>query len=488
LNRRDRERWILLFSDGKPGNFSTHESAEAAALRAAEDARKSGIQIVAIGTGLADEDLLAQVTGAPQNVIISDPSALADAFRQSEKVINNQQMLASHATVEGFMSSVLWTGIWASLIAVGAALGLVAGTNRYLHRRFLRVGEVLIIILGGVITGLVAGAAGQSLYYLLSNFQEVDLAKRCVSWILLGLGIGYGMGFFVPNLARKRASVAAGVGGAVAAFCFLTLPSMVAESLTFLPHMDSDTIGRVLGAAILGLSAGLAIVLVEAICLEARLIVHWNDKERSTLALGSTAIVVGSSLDAHVLLAEEDSPTPVMARIRQTDNGPTLEDGQTNSERSLTDGEVLDYGRIRIEVRAPAASASGGTSLASKAPTSTAATRAAAKLTQQAQTPQPAAAPPPPPPEPPEPPVIEEAELEVEEPEFEEPVLQEPVVEEEPEEPEEPEVEEPEPEEPEVEEPAAEAPPAEKPPAPKPPVSSPSGGSSGGASWMQDHL
>jgi uncharacterized protein YegL len=90
-----RERWILLFSDGKPGNFSTHESAEAAALAAAARARLAGVQIVAIGTGLADAKLLAEITGTPQNVIISDPTALADAFRQSEEVINNRHMLAS---------------------------------------------------------------------------------------------------------------------------------------------------------------------------------------------------------------------------------------------------------------------------------------------------------------------------------------------------------------------------------------------------------
>lgn len=475
LKRRDRERWILLFSDGKPGNFSTHESAEAAALRAAKKLRQAGIQIVAIGTRLADEDLLAEITSSPQNVIISDPTALAEAFRKSEKVINNQHMLASHSTVEGFMSSVLWAGIWAALIAVGAALGLVAGTNRHLHRRFLRVGEVLIILLGGVITGLLAGAAGQSLYYLLSDVHEVDLAKRGVSWVLLGLGIGYGMGFLVPNLPRKRASVAAGVGGAVAAFCFLTLPPMVAESLTFLRTVDTDAIGRVLGAAILGLSAGLAIVLVEAICPDARLIVHWNDKERSALALGATPILVGSSLDAHVLLAEGDSPVPIMARIRQTDSGPTLEDGQTNSERALTDGEVLDYGRIRIEVRAPAGSGSGGGSRASKAPTTTAATRAAADLTQKAKT---AKAPPPPPP-----PVVadfvddleDDIDDEVEELEVEEPVLTDPVL--------------PDPaDEPAEEEPAAADSPKKK-PDPKPSVSSSTGRSSGGgASWMQDHL
>ncbi len=82
------------------------------------------------------------------------------------------------------------------------------------------------------------------------------------------------------------------------------------------------------------------------------IIVHWSKKESSTLALGSTPIVIGRSSEAHVLLAEEDSPVPVMARIMLTDGIAWLADGRNGSTRPLRDGEILTYGRIRIEVRA----------------------------------------------------------------------------------------------------------------------------------------
>ncbi len=341
LPYKTKERWVLLFSDGKPGNFSTHESAEAAALSAAARARLAGIQIVAIGTGLADANLLAEITGSPDNVIISDPTALAEAFKRSEEVINNRHMLASQAGMEGFVRALLTTGVWACLIAVGAALGLVVGMNRHLHRGFLSIGDVSKVLFGGVITGLLAGAAGQALFYVLSDVQDIESAGRFVAWALLGLGIGYGMGFFVPNLPKKRAGIAGAIGGVIAAYGFLELGPMV-----------DDRAGRVLGAAILGLAVGMTTVLVEALYKKAWLVVHWNAKERSTLALGPTPILVGASSEAHVLLAESDSPVPVMARIMQTENGPRLEDGQTNSARALRDGEVLDYGRIRLQVRA----------------------------------------------------------------------------------------------------------------------------------------
>jgi Ca-activated chloride channel family protein len=335
------ERWILLFSDGKPESFSSWENPEAIALSAATRARKAGIRIVAIGTGLADANLLTQVTGKSKNVIISDPSALAEAFRRSEEVINNRQMLASRTNTVSFWDSVLRTGIWAGLIAIGVALGLVVGENRHLRRRTLSLKDATIVLAGGVITGLAAGAAGQSIFYVLSDVPAIVAKGRAVAWTLLGMGVGYGMGFFVPNLRRRRAAIAGAVGGVIAAFCFQTLVPVV-----------GDTIGRLLGAVILGLSAGMTTVLVEAVFRQAWLVVHWSEKEKSTLALGPTPVLVGSSLKAHVLLAEQDSPVPVMARISLTDGIVRLKDGQTKKTRPLGDGEILTYGRTRIQVRA----------------------------------------------------------------------------------------------------------------------------------------
>ena len=133
LANEEGQRWILLFSDGKPESSSTNESPEAAALSAASRVRDAGIQIVAIGTRLADANLLTLATGAAQNVIISDPQALHEAFRRSEAVIN-RQMLASTGTAVSFKRSVALTGLWAALIAIGAGTGLVLGQNRHLRR------------------------------------------------------------------------------------------------------------------------------------------------------------------------------------------------------------------------------------------------------------------------------------------------------------------------------------------------------------------
>ncbi len=334
------ERWILVFTDGKPESSSTGETPEAAALSAAARVRSDGIEIVAIGTGLADAELLAEAAGSIDNVIISDPRKLQDAFRHSEEVINNRQMLASTGAGTGsFGQSVVQAGAWAALIAIGAAIGLVVGQNRHLRRRPLGPKEAAIILVGGMVTGLAAGAAGQSVFYLLSQVPAVEAIGRVVAWTLLGCGLGYGMGSFVPNLLRQRATAAGAAGGGLAAFCFLTLVPVV-----------GDTVGRLLAAGILGLCTGMMMVLVETAYRSAWLVVHWSDKERSNLTLGSSPILVGSSAEAHVLLAEEDSPVPVMARISLGDGLVRFEDGQTGETRALPDGEMLTYGRIRLEV------------------------------------------------------------------------------------------------------------------------------------------
>ncbi len=336
------ERWVLVFTDGKPETTSTRESPQVAALSAASRLRDAGVKIVAIGTPLADARLLAQAAGNPANVIVSDASALHAAFQRSEEVINNRQMLANTGS-SGFSHNALLTGAWAALVAVGAGIGLVLAQNRHTHRRALGVRQGFMVLVGGTLTGLAAGFAGQSIYFALSGVAMVAAIGRVAAWSLLGCGLGYGMGSFVPNLARHRAAIAGALAGAAASFCFLTLTPLV-----------GDTIGRLLGAAILGLAAGLTTIIIEAACREAWIVVHWGPRERSTLTLGESPILVGAASDAHVLIAEDDSPSPIMARISMAGGIVRMED-HSGGTSVLRDGEVIEFGRIRLEVCAPGA-------------------------------------------------------------------------------------------------------------------------------------
>jgi Ca-activated chloride channel family protein len=337
------ERWVLVFTDGKPETSSTGESPQVAALSAASRLRGAGVKIVAIGTPLADAGLLAQAAGGPANVIVSDASRLHEAFERSEEVINRQMLASTGAS--GFTHNALLAGAWAALVAIGAGFGLVVAQNRHLRRRALGLREGFMVVVGGAFTGLAAGFAGQSVFFVLSGVSAVAAIGRVAAWGLLGAGLGYGMGSFVPNLARRRAAFAVAAAGAAAALSFLTLVPLV-----------GDAFGRLLGAAVLGLAAGLMTVIIEAACREAWLVVHWGPRERTTLTLGEEPILVGASAEAHVLLAEDDSPSPIMARISLSGGAVGMEDHAGRSS-VLRHGETIEFGRIRIEVCASGAPA-----------------------------------------------------------------------------------------------------------------------------------
>ena len=72
-----------------------------------------------------------------------------------------------------------------------------------------------------------------------------------------------------------------------------------------------------------------------------------------------TPVLIGSSSEADILLAEQDSPVPVMAKITLADGVVRLEDGPTQSTRPLGDGEILTYGATRIQLRASGDAAEG---------------------------------------------------------------------------------------------------------------------------------
>ncbi len=334
------QRWVLLFTDGKPEGMSPGGDPVAAAVSAGERLRGSGVNIVAIGTALADVALLGRVTGRSDLVLSADFAALDDAFRRSEEVIRNRQMLASVTGGAAFRDSVAQAGAWAALIAIGAGLALVVGQNRHMRRRLFRVSQIAMVIAGGIVTGLLAGTAGQSLYYVVAGLPEaLAHGGRIVAWLVLGGGAGLGMSAYVPNLDRKRALAGGLVGGAVAGACFLGVAPAV-----------GDMASRLLGAATLGLATGLMLVLVEYVQRRAWLVVRWSRNETSTLRLGRTPIVVGAGREAHISPSFDD-PVRVRARISLVDDQVRLEEPATGERRVLHDGETLTFDRITVQVR-----------------------------------------------------------------------------------------------------------------------------------------
>ena len=192
-----------------------------------------------------------------------------------------------------------------------------------------------------MVAGAVAGAVGQSLFGTAGGISAVEIAARILAWAILGSIFGIGMSFFVPNIKRKRAAIGGAVGGMLGGIAFL----WVAESV-------SDWAGRLLGAAILGFFIGLMMALVEVLAREAWLIVHWGEKERSTINLGDRPVLVGSSRKADIYLPENEGIPPEAATLTFVNGRIVFEDRMKGQEHILNDGNKLVVGHITIEVHA----------------------------------------------------------------------------------------------------------------------------------------
>ena len=340
LSAAPGERWIVLFSDGRPQTSSSStEGPMASARSAAARIRNDGAHIIAIGTGLADRTLLREIAGSRDHVILSEFDALSAAFRRSEQLIN-RQMLAITPDAAGFKDNLIRAGLWAGLIATAAGGGLVVGQNRHLRRRLLRVTEAGKVLFGGALTGLAAGAAGQSLFYLLSSDPACAALGRLVAWLILGCGLGLGLSAFVPNMSRSRAIAGGLLGGIIAAGCFMQVVPMAGV-----------VTGRLLSAAILGLSCGLALVLAERVWRTAWLTVHWGKGAKSTILLGRDPIIVGHARHAHIQPPMRAELVPEMARLVLLDEGVVrLDDRQLNQSQTLQSGETVNLGGLDIEI------------------------------------------------------------------------------------------------------------------------------------------
>lgn len=340
LSAAPGERWVVLFSDGRPQTSSSStEGPMASARSAAARIRNDGAHIIAIGTGLADRTLLREIAGSRDHVILSEFDALSAAFRRSEQLIN-RQMLAITPDAAGFKDNLIRAGLWAGLIATAAGGGLVVGQNRHLRRRLLRVTEAGKVLFGGALTGLAAGAAGQSLFYLLSSDPAWAALGRLVAWLILGCGLGLGLSSFVPNMSRSRAIAGGLLGGIIAAGCFMQVVPMAGV-----------VTGRLLSAAILGLSCGLALVLAERVWRKAWLTVHWGKGEKSTILLGRDPIIVGHARHAHIQPPMRAELVPEMARLVLLDEGVVrLDDRQLNQSQTLQSGETVNLGGLDIEI------------------------------------------------------------------------------------------------------------------------------------------
>jgi Ca-activated chloride channel family protein len=359
-------RSILLFTDGQPDN-------ESAALEAARSCRDQGIKIVAIGTGDAKMAYLEQITGNPKLVFHSDAGNFGEGFEKAEQAIYGPSLVESTGTQAGFFAELLRIGGWTALVALGVALALIIGQNLYLHRTPLTAQEALIGILGGLGAGIVGGAAGQ--LFLAAAFVTAKIPVlgtilgwlikplgRILGWAILGVLLGRGLAFFVPNLEPRRACIGGGIGGAAAAVAFL------------MASLLSDVVGRFLGAAILGAFIGMMIALMEAVFRKLWLEVRYGQKEVVRVSLGAVPVRIGSDNRTCTIWARGARPLAVQYQV--VEGRVMCLDYATETSTVVQPGDQRVIGHVTVTVRAAhekAAAASADAAIAAPVPAAPAA-------------------------------------------------------------------------------------------------------------------
>ncbi|RMD61814.1 MAG: VWA domain-containing protein, partial [Alphaproteobacteria bacterium] len=239
-------------------------------------------------------------------------------------------------------------GLWTALLAVFASGMLVAGQNYLTRRPLISRKQLGMVVGGGLAAGLVSGVVSQYFFsFGAAMFEELVqkapvLLKlgQVICWGLLGALLGFGMGFFIPNLARTKAGAAGLIGGVIGAIAFLVAMKLAGE----LP-------GRFIGTAVLGFAIGLAVALVERLAREAALIVHWDPNEQTVINLGPEPVVLGSGSDVHLYLPRERGFPDVAALVTFKDGVVQMDNKLSGTVHTLHGGNKLEIGSLIIEIQ-----------------------------------------------------------------------------------------------------------------------------------------
>lgn len=250
------------------------------------------------------------------------------------------------AIVAGGISGALGAGAWVIIAGIlGDLFGRIAGAIVF---------GICIQVLAGSTFAWVAGIGvlvfGQLLFLPISVLSILELIGRIIGWAILGILVGGGTRFFVPNLQLTKALFGGSVGGVVGAIGFLVTAGVF-----------GDIPGRLSGAAILGFCIGWMIAFAEQeqLSQEPYLLVHWTDTEKTEYLLGTKPFLIGSSREANIPLNASEGFTPITAQIYK--EGEKIiykfhqEYAAQKNMKKLTQelkvGDTRTLGRITIEVK-----------------------------------------------------------------------------------------------------------------------------------------
>jgi Mg-chelatase subunit ChlD len=230
--------------------------------------------------------------------------------------------------------SALWTGAIAGLVC----LALFAGQHHYLRGTFPDAAGLATGFGGGLVAGLIGGAAGQALYTIAPDNKIIQIVLQLIGWALLGGLAGVGLSLFIPNLRKVHGLAGGAIGGVVGAIGFIAMSSFT-----------GDLVGRLVGGLLVGFCIGAMVAVVEAAFRSAWLEVRYGERETIKVNLGPEPVKIGGDGPACTVWARGAAPLALRYFIR---NGQVIcEDSPTRTESVVSEGDVREVGNVRLTVR-----------------------------------------------------------------------------------------------------------------------------------------
>ncbi len=233
---------------------------------------------------------------------------------------------------------VLRSGAWTGAIAALVCLALLAGQHHYLRGSLPAVGGVAAGFFGGLVVGLIGGAAAQGLFFLAPGNVILAHIFRVIGWALLGSLAGAGLSLFVPNMKLTLGLIGGAIGGAVGAVGFIVVSSVAHE-----------IVGRLVGGLVLGFGIGVMVAVAEAAFRKAWLEVRYGERETITVTLGPEPVKVGSDAKACTVWAR--GAPPIALRFFLRDGKVICSDPIQKREEAVVSGFAKEVGNLTVTVR-----------------------------------------------------------------------------------------------------------------------------------------
>jgi hypothetical protein len=232
------------------------------------------------------------------------------------------------------VENVLRPIVWSIFVCFAMAMSILFVQNRLLHKGFMSFTQGKKLCRGSIIGGLVAGIAGHYCYHWFGATIQVQV----VAWGILGGLVGYGMCFFIPNTGTNRMIFGGFCGGALGAIGFLFIRSLM-------PQNTDDSLGRLIGAGILGLCLGVMISWIETMSKKIWLTVVFDLRHTAQVNLGSQIVTLGSGSEDTISVK---GVSPKAAQFQMVGN--QVRYTNSGSTTMLQPGNRISIGNVELVI------------------------------------------------------------------------------------------------------------------------------------------